>query len=111
MNNLKQSFVDKLRSTIVFIPQQKGIAEDIAADLCERVSDEFTLQFTQWMNEPVYRGSGELGYRFRCIAQAPQYKDYIIIDKLGLTLEINGKRYFTLPELLQIYKEQYYGTR
>lgn len=108
-NKLIQSFIEKLQSVIVFIPQQKGVADRMAAELCERVSDEFTLSFTKWMNEPVYRASGELGYRLRCISQAPEYKDYIILDASGLAREIGVKRYFTLKDLLQIYKEEVYG--
>jgi hypothetical protein len=110
-NKLRKSFLDKLQSVIVFIPQQKGIADKMAAELCERVSDEFTVNFIQWMNEPIHGVTGALSHQSRCLAQAPEYKEYIITDNNGLAIEFDGKRFFTLAELLKIYKEQYHGTR
>lgn len=49
------------------------------------------VEFLKWCNTPVYRASGELGFRLRVQPQFPEYDSYLVIDATGYSVLPKGK--------------------
>ena len=49
------------------------------------------VEFLKWCNTPLYRASGELGFRLRVQPQFPEYDSYLIIDATGYSVLPKGK--------------------
>lgn len=49
------------------------------------------VEFLKWCNTPVYRASGELGFRLRVQPQFPEYDSYIVLDETGCSILPKGK--------------------
>jgi hypothetical protein len=49
------------------------------------------VEFLKWCNSPVYRASGELGFRLRVQPQFPEYDSYIVIDETGYSVFPKGE--------------------
>ena len=58
------------------------------------------VDFLKWCNTPVYRASGELGFRLRVQPQFPEYDSYIVIDETGYSVFPKGK-FLTTEELYE----------
>lgn len=58
------------------------------------------VDFLKWCNTPVYRASGELGFRLRVQPQFPEYDSYIVIDATGSSVFPKGK-FLTTEELYE----------
>jgi len=64
------------------------------------------IAFAKWMNEPIHRAAGSLSFTRRCVAQAPDYDTYILINKHGDSLLPEGT-YPTLDGLYNIFDSLY----
>lgn len=49
------------------------------------------VEFLKWVNTPVHRANGELGYTLRAIPQFPNYDVYTVIDATGHSIFPRGK--------------------
>ena len=64
--------------------------------------DTNAINFLNWCNTPIYRGSNELGFRKRAVPQFPNYDVYIVIDETGNSIFPPGK-FLTSEELYEFW--------
>lgn len=63
------------------------------------------MDFLEWCNTPIFRSSGELGFRLRVQPQFPEYNTYIVIDETGNSIFPKDK-FLTTKELYEYYLNQ-----
>lgn len=47
---------------------------------------ENAIEFFKWCNTPIYRASGELGFKLIVQPQYPEYNTYIVLDEDGYSV-------------------------
>lgn len=66
------------------------------------------VEFLKWCNTPVYRASGELGFRLRVQPQFPEYDSYIVLDETGCSIFPKGK-FLSAEELYEYWLNCRFG--
>ena len=70
-----------------------------------KYSREEVIAFNKWKSEPIYRAPNEITFRPRCIAQAPDFLEYIIIGTDGYNTLPKGV-YYNEEQLFDYWLEQ-----
>ena len=119
LNNLKRNKMNKLEEEFkdsIYLNDSKDDGKyvlslsqlDQVGKEAKQITTDVAIKFLEWCNEPVYRASGELGFRSRVNAQFPDYKEYIIIDQTGYSILPKGK-FLTSEELFEYFINNHYG--